>query len=1630
MIKVDPNNALFKQLKKDYDSHKKNKLYQSQLQSGFDYMEAMIKFFGVLSISVVKSIDETLYKKIFTNNFKLSPSLGDYKSLATTPFSVNSKKIISTLTANELYNFLDNLFSKKIELKLTDTASILEDKEKTIKVKSTLFLLDEYAVSFRNKIKGHGASFKSDEKKLRDLILKNLDELLLYMENDYIQIAQEIDFFSNGHNTNEILIKYKASECKLLPIISYITCDKYSCNDKHRTKLFFYNDGKATKSHYLDYSYNHFHQFTQTNEIYQNLEILQNEILHSTSNTHRQSLLLSDFVGRIKELKDTKAHILNSLERKQSSFISLMGIPGIGKSAFLTQLQQSLIDDETLKNKFNSYTFYVQKDNMGVRSEEDRYLWKHFHAYFSNQGISINTNENEVFNLRDNLEQLFKAYEENTRTKPLLLIIDGLDEFTNPSDIIQSIPLNFNSKIHLIYSSRPYSNIQSIITSTLSTSEHLNIFKFELDKLLINEVEELLSHVLSKDIPRESKDYKEIVEIIAKHSESLPLYIYYITQALKEKNIADSLNVTKHIKEWAKQLPPKLSDFYLQQFKNASSLSRNILLMLYLSKSSISKEDVYTILKNIRPEDFKMTDGKTIDEVLFIDKYFNAIEVFLHIDSDNKYNFYHLSVREQIVSYLQELKQAFRFNQTQLKEVIYESVVDHYSDYIENMLYLKKNSDIYNLLVQLTKKVDKDDTPSYYKDNYFHLLNTLIWANIHIGQINHEDMHNEEYVSLLETKEITKETIQEIQHFYELFENKKEKHLYEIRYAYELAFIAKDYSQVLVYKDMYEDFVHDMFLEIVLNLDKLEYIQKFIKHKDDWNNALSKEVQDFFVNTIEHYETLDDSFSEVLEFFTESHISKLCYKLSIKYSLYLTEKINNKFFQSVSYSNIIQNSNDTTKSLKLIKLIQTNYIQLNTLSEITLAKQNLSEAFNIIELNSSNNETKIKTLISIAFQANHMSQIEKELKIKEKIINKTLKLNLDYRYFNIDYITFLYKALETIEERTGETDKILSLLAMKTSDKDRALEITNSIIDIEEKEKVYIQIISDICDTEKALEIVNLIKDINIRQIAYIIIASKMNNIENIPKLFRLNINIHPGYFYNFNIRKYLYIILDKINNIEYFFKTMPKSIISPYKISLFTYKAITTKKNNFLKKSLLHIIQIHSHNTKQYILSLIIENTNDIEKALKIVDLIDSPNEQQKAYFTIASKTDDIEKALKIVDLIDSPNEQQKAYFTIASKTDDIEKALEIIKQLHYYYQDTIYSIVALKINNPAKAYNVVALISSYTNKLDIYYKILSNIDNNGKYLKSITNKKENVIAKIALEVKKNDIKKALKIVDSIKNTNEQQYALISIVSNIQNIDKALEIIDLIKESNNKEIAYMKIIPKIKDIEKALKIINLIKKYSLDDNHFPNGFKDNLISIITTTDELNLAINIINTFTNEFYQNEKTALLKFIINKTSKIDILFQAFFMKDISLNLTLIKKILQIIQLDSKSYQTFYNQLFLSEINIVDTLPIVAELSDHSILNYYNISIDSQPRNSTLLTPLIKELQDLCNNDKLEKEKKETFRGIKNKLRDNTVLLKEFISHYGKSLQIKDVDDFQEEFRFTELNKIVDLLLKSKD
>jgi len=851
--KIDIDKILFKELRKDYICAKRDKKYQEQFQSGLDYMEAMIKLFGVLNISVLKSIDEEKYKKVFSKNFNLTTSLGAFKSLAT--HSLSEKK--KPKQTNNFYDFLYNSFHNNISIDLYTIDSLLYDYEKKVgqkEISSTNKLLDKYAVTFRNKFKGHGASFKEADSQ-KDKLLSTLETILKVLEKVYKKIDSKIDFFISEHKENDFFYlkaKYEEYTIELLPIIIYVKCDKFSCLSNENKKIFFYNDGKLTNSVYLDYTYNHFYlPDNLSNDI--QIELKNAEINYSSSdNTHKEELF-KDFIGRKDELKTLKDGIFD-----QTRYFTLItGDPGIGKSALVSQLTKELEEE---KKNIQSYIYFIRQAQSGEGANEVYSKLK------DKLGIYFEVNNDDTPRVK--LTKLFKAYSSargKNKSEKLLVIIDGLDELKDPIQFINDFPLiNLPKNINIIFTTRKYKYIIDEINKI-----EINSKIIELDKLSPDETRELILRVLpTKEFADEEKE--KIINDIVEKSEQLPIYIYFITQELIKQNTKEKIS------EIANQLPSKLNEFYTTKFEQIESLARDILRLIYFSRTSISLENIYDILSEISKENMKNRDFKEFKKV------FNEIEVFLRLDENNQYSFYHLSVKEAVLNSFHKFK---RFDKAKIKDFIFENDIEQYGNTIDGFYYLDKKSDEFEFLASLVKYLKQDNT-TYKDDNLIHIYNRLIYIDILQKAINYDDMIKDNYKSLKNFKPSKNKMIEE---FFSIIEDKKAKNKvqrFEIRYAYEVALFIEDYDEVLKFYDMYNEFILDIFLDICTNINKKDEngnfinIQKFIELKDEWENSLTKEQQNFFVEVLGKHEEIDDSFCEVLGFIKDEYRIKLILKLS------------------------------------------------------------------------------------------------------------------------------------------------------------------------------------------------------------------------------------------------------------------------------------------------------------------------------------------------------------------------------------------------------------------------------------------------------------------------------------------------------------------------------------------------------------------------------------------------------------------------------------------------------------------------------------------------------------------------------------------------------------------------------
>ena len=999
MSQIDLNKALFKTLLNDYEKYKKEKKHQAQFQTGIDFIEAVIKFFGVLNISLVKELNEDIYKKIISQNFKPQPSLGDYKSLATHPFLDEYK---DNLINDEFYDFLYKTFNTSTNLsgQLLAIKAFIEDIDQkatksTQNISKLKDLFDNYLVTFRNKLKGHAASFKEEETLQVKNILDTTNKIIKTLKKVINNILKEINFCEKD---SIIYAKYKNEEIELLPLMIYHDCNKYSCKEKHRVKIFSFNDKNKENIYFLDYGYNHFYNLKEDenlkeklNKFFDKLKEYQKEMkVFSYINAEdRNNKLLENFVGRKEELKNIKAHIQNN----QATFTYIIGKPGIGKSAFVSKLL-----DEIDEKEYNKFLHYAKRGNEGKDKESQlKNIYSRLNTLIiESLGIKKEDDKEENLTLNHKFENLFKLYQEKA-SKPLIITIDGLDEYEDWEYIISNIPITFSNKIHLIVTSRDYNDMVDYIVAkvadynssvkvfTTQNSKKRNYY-LELGKLSNEEVAELISIAIPKEI-KDSENYKEIIDIIIKKSEALPLYLDYLIQKLKDENI--KLN---EFKEWSEKLPEGIDEFYEKSFKEAKD-ALNILKLIYFSTGLIYFRDMRTIFEN----------SKLTQNVDF-EKEFNKIEIFLE-ETKGKYGFYHQSVKDALEIFLENKEDLFVLDNKKLEELLYFNP--------QKIVYLDKESQTFKLLEETINFLKVKQSFPFYQTDFFHLYYQYIHFRMYQEMLTFDDVKQKNYENVLHIQ-IDDEIKELIKDFFERFDKKEEKYLYEIRYAYNLAFLIEDYERVLKYMDEYQNYIYDLFLDIALNIDKVEYIKKFIELKDDWINNIPKELKDFYVEVMAKKEKLPNEFVEVMKFLEDIYKAKLVDKMSIEKTLEIAKMISYDKYKSEILAGIAEKTEDKELLQKALEIAE-------SIKDISIKLDNFIYIWNVCkEKNLFDKRKLLKKILIVLLQLNDEVR-------KNKLLIRTKEISQKEGFKDIEKIVSNYLTKEFVINET-DISKTLDVL--------------------------------------------------------------------------------------------------------------------------------------------------------------------------------------------------------------------------------------------------------------------------------------------------------------------------------------------------------------------------------------------------------------------------------------------------------------------------------------------------------------------------------------------------------------------------------------------------------------------------
>lgn len=1645
MGKIDINEVLFDDLKGYYEKAK-NKANQEEFNSGLDYLESMVKFFAVLNIGIVKRIDEKLYDEIIYKNFSITPSLGQYKSLATTICTENYYNKLRD-SGDTLYNNIYDLFIKKdMDFKLDKIKDLRENKIKDNKesIKSLFLLFDQYIVGFRNKFKGHGASFREDDQEQSKALLENLALVIKGVKSklDVVLKNPELNFYidnqisdNNNIAVSELFLEYSNYTYELSPFILHIECNKYSCEKNHRLKLFFYNDGKKEKIYYLDYRYNHFFYYS-SKELSEKLDKLQKELIQTSSDEERNKDLLSNFIGREEELNQVLKHIKDGIETSQSTAIIIKGKPGVGKSAFISQVQSEL--NQSIEPL--SYIFYCKNKNNEVN--DIRRFYNSIERYLKDAKHNFNRMLKDELNEKDNLDDekdiseklqcLFRVCEKLENEK-IVFFIDGLDELKEPEDFLSIIAFNkMPNNIHFVFTLRDYKDILNSLFNQLYDSEMKILsenYKKEkvsisLQNLQNHEIETLVNNVLPREIERDGKRYKEIHEYIRDKSEGLPLYIHYICE-----NIISSDISIEELVEYTKKLPKSLETFYRETFEGLdrdSGISFSILKILFFSNKSISFDDLYYLIQKLykKEDEFEFTQNK------FKNQYFSKIEVFIDIDQNDKCKFYHLSIYDAIKSYYTNHGTndiiTIDYNTFFENKSISNYQKEQYKSVFDEYYYLKKDSDLYRLLEKIIDIVKNGDTKleGFKKENFLNIYLKYIWFEIFSTTIKYEDIKNSNY-NYFDNFKINKNIRVIIADYFMCYDKTDQLNLYEIEKSQELALLIKDYDRVLKCFDSFESNFYKAFIS---NLDKDNKVSFYDKNEEVIKHLVSDRYKAVVLQNYKLLNIDEKVLIKIATFFNnEQELST-----AIKLILYKEPSKSLVILLKDNFDRLFSNLKDKLEiSFKIASIIKDRALYDSILSNLTKDDYNKALQY-LIDLNDFQYaykffEEKKANLIHNNFLYGKLLTLAKNAEYNELQNILSFIKDKDYKINIYVFLILTHDNLKFICDEIKQKLKI-SLKSHKQNREDLAIELCKRMNNRALIIRTYITIIKIAQSPKKAF---NVFKTLTTKIDEYNNSASveqqKKNNIQkdraqyerikrldDIEEILKIINSIEDQQ----NKHKAILSMLNKINDSNQELKLLEQIENKSCLDSEFYYKFFSSRVQMLEREWLLKEIEskVKNENYKIKLLSLIAYEYKDLEKVLnRVVDNFKIEN-RDKILLKAIDKCD-FEVSKKIYDIIEHNDQtQHHTLQKIAKKANDLDEAINVLENINKIPErDKGFLYLLENSNNEKNALTIAEYLEKEDNKIKAYAFIANKFDSEQCLEKSMCLVRKITSYKI----------KSKSYADIVERTDNLKIAL-EISKNIkteESKNKAWFNISMLIEDKSKSYEYIKKISK--DVSKDLSLLEFIKNKDHTDKEILVLLNE--IVNIETQALAKIAIAIKNSneklieevFENlEYSKNFYNKVFKYL--ETQELDSKILNSLIINIRYDIYRYKLIEKYSDLHNLSNNLIYQISEYKQFSIFNTLPYILEKSSDSILEYYGLLEKKENKVDTLYLEL-KKLKGF--RDEAEKsddeEAYDKYDYEANTLRDKIIdekLFEEFNSKY--------LSNEISEFKFKK-NAILDLI-----
>ncbi len=241
--------------------------------------------------------------------------------------------------------------------------------------------------------------------------------------------------------------------------------------------------------------------------------------------------LTGDFVGRLEELGQWADFVANN----DQGFFIIQGPPGVGKSAVLARMIQTLVHPgqrdqawtEADKQpdpelEFKVVEYFIRRDSTDTAAKMLENLNQRLDARFQLSGLSVGTSDEELRKSFDERLDRISSQLEGSKSR-LVLVIDGLDEARPDDPLMSVLPRTTRPNILVVYGSRPLSSgfYQELEADPGERSE------CDLEGLGLEDTRALLyAHVSKYDL---NKDYAKLVQ---ERSEGNPLSLKLLCQGL------------------------------------------------------------------------------------------------------------------------------------------------------------------------------------------------------------------------------------------------------------------------------------------------------------------------------------------------------------------------------------------------------------------------------------------------------------------------------------------------------------------------------------------------------------------------------------------------------------------------------------------------------------------------------------------------------------------------------------------------------------------------------------------------------------------------------------------------------------------------------------------------------------------------------------------------------------------------------------------------------------------------------------------------------------------------------------------------------------------------------------------